>query len=63
MTEKTYKIRPWNCDKQAFDPDREVTLAQFLAETKAAAERAKAIYASNLAKSCPPRHPSNRVVR
>jgi hypothetical protein len=49
MTEKTYKIRSWNCETQMLEPEREVTLAQFLAETKAATERAKAIHAANVA--------------
>jgi len=50
MADKTYKIRSWNCETQTLGPAREVTLAQFLAETKAACERAKAIHAANRAK-------------
>src|SRR5689334_16432677 len=45
----TYKIRRWNCETQKLEPECEVTLAEFLAETKAATERAKAIYAANAA--------------
>jgi hypothetical protein len=51
MTEKTYKIRSWNCKAKKFDQEREITLAQYLAETKAATERAKAIHAANVALS------------
>lgn len=49
MTEKTYRIRPWNSETHTFDAEREVTLAQFKAETKAASERARAIHAANVA--------------
>jgi hypothetical protein len=49
MTEKTYKIRSWNPETQMLEPEREVTLAQFLAETKVATERAMAIHAANVA--------------
>ena len=47
MTTKTYKIRSWNCERQAFDPEREVTLAQFRAEVDAAKAKAEAIHAAN----------------
>jgi hypothetical protein len=46
---KTYKIRSWNPETGSFDAERDVTLAQYLAETKAATERAKAIHAANVA--------------
>lgn len=47
MTVKTWTIRPWDCEKQKFGPERQVTLEQFLAETKAACARAAAIHKQN----------------
>lgn len=50
MTERTYTIRDWNCATQQYDPPREVTLAQFLAENEAKKAAALAIYRANVAK-------------
>jgi hypothetical protein len=48
---RTWKIRSWNCETQTLEPEREVTLEQYLAEVKAASARAKAIHAANVAAS------------
>ena len=48
-TEQTWKIQTWNCERQEFDPEREVTLAQFRAEQDAANARARAIHKANVA--------------
>jgi len=48
-TDKTYKIRRWNCETQRLEPECEVTLAEYLAEMKADCARAKAIHAANVA--------------
>jgi hypothetical protein len=49
MAEKIYKIRSWNPETGSFDAERDVTLAEYLAETKVASARAKAIHAANVA--------------
>jgi hypothetical protein len=49
MTERTWKIRRWNSETLTLEPECEVTLAQYLAEVKAANDRAKAIHAANVA--------------
>jgi hypothetical protein len=50
---KTWKIQTWDCAKQSFGPEREVTLAQYRAEIDAATVKARAIHAANVARmSC-----------
>ena len=45
---QTYKIKTWDCGKQAYGPEREVTLAQYRAEVDAANARARTIYAASV---------------
>jgi hypothetical protein len=47
MTDKTWKIRTWDCASQSYGPEREVTLAQYRAEISAANRLARAIYKAN----------------
>lgn len=53
MSERTWKIRSQvGVDKRGnvvWGPEREVTLEEYLAEHRAACERAKALHAANVA--------------
>ena len=49
MTDRTWKIRDWNCEMQKFDAERTVTLAQFKAEVATRSAVAMEIHKANVA--------------